>query len=240
MENVSHKVHKDKADFILTLTGPSGSGKTEMIQALKKTGLFEQLVSVTTRPKRPSEVDGVDYYFLTREEFEAMLVSSQRTYSLVQHVEFKGNYYGTTYLEVQRVLATGKIPMVVVEPSGVGQFEEAFKDSEYKVVPVFVDAPPKLLVSRYLDRLAGAVLEKKDVDYHATRLLGIVEESITWHDWVPEPVEDEELYEPIRWFTTIWNGGTMAEFETEINHFVEECLGLKPNQPTPQDHVSQS
>ena len=84
--------------MILIITGPSGVGKNTIINALSKKLDFNFSVSYTTRPKRVSEVNGKDYYFISNEEFQNMINNNE----LVEFEEYGGFAYGTSRKELNQ------------------------------------------------------------------------------------------------------------------------------------------
>ncbi len=93
-------------------------------------------ISVTTRPRRPSEVDGVHYHFLTREEFEKMRDAGE----LLEWAEVHGNYYGTPAKPVEKALAKGKDVLFDIDYQGTRQL---YKKAASDVVSIFV-LPPSI------------------------------------------------------------------------------------------------
>ena len=102
--------------MILTLTGPSASGKTTLVEQLTKKypNRVKRIVTATSRPPRPGEADGIDYHFLSREEFEKGISDQQ----FVEHAEFGGNLYGLRRSDVEQALASPKICVLIVEQQG--------------------------------------------------------------------------------------------------------------------------
>lgn len=88
---------------ILILSGPSGVGKTTVLDALhaKHADRLERIVTTTTRTKRENEIEGVHYYFLTREAFQSRIDSGD----MIEYALVHGNYYGSTLQELDRILA---------------------------------------------------------------------------------------------------------------------------------------
>ena len=160
--------------IVVTVTGPSASGKTELVNNLCKLHGFSKLVSVTTRPPREGEVEGIEYYFISEDRFKELKDDGK----LVQEVNFNGKHYATTAEEIDKVLAGGGIPIVIVEPGGVGQFKKAGEKFGFKVFSVYVYAPYVVLKQRFLDRLGG----KNATDYDTIRLTAISKESLEWID----------------------------------------------------------
>ena len=79
--------------LLIVLSGPSGVGKGTVRKAIfdSEENDFQYSISMTTRKQREGEVDGVDYYFRSREEFEAMIEAGE----MLEYAEYVGNYYGT-------------------------------------------------------------------------------------------------------------------------------------------------
>lgn len=92
--------------LLIVLSGPSGVGKGTVRKALFEIPghNLDYSVSMTTRSMRPGEVDGKDYYFVTREEFEQRIKENK----FLEYAEFVGNYYGTPLDKVEEKLAAGK------------------------------------------------------------------------------------------------------------------------------------
>jgi guanylate kinase len=119
---------------VLVITGPSGVGKGTLIRALRERvpGL-ELSVSATTRPPRPGEVQGVDYHFLTEEEFDRKLEAGE----FVEHATYAGHRYGTLRSELERPVERALV--LEIELHGARQIREALPEA----VQVFI-APPSL------------------------------------------------------------------------------------------------
>lgn len=92
--------------LLIVLSGPSGVGKGTVRQAIfsQEDTKFEYSISVTTRSPREGEVNGVDYFFKTRDEFEQMIADNK----LLEWAEYVGNYYGTPVDYVEQTLQDGK------------------------------------------------------------------------------------------------------------------------------------
>src|SRR5690606_17611639 len=100
---------------VIIVSGPSGAGKGTLIQGLlPRCPWVATAISATTRPRRPGEVDGVHYHFLSAEEFEARVAAG----AFLEHVEYAGNRYGTLNSEIDRILAEGRCPLVEIELRG--------------------------------------------------------------------------------------------------------------------------
>jgi guanylate kinase len=120
---------------LFVVTGPSGAGKGTLISALtERRDDLEVAISATTRPQRPGEEDGHDYYFLTEEEFLGRIEAGD----FLEHVVYvSGQRYGTLRSEVARIHAAGKSVALELETKGA----RAVRDAESSAVTIFI-APP--------------------------------------------------------------------------------------------------
>ena len=119
---------------LFVISGPSGVGKSTVVnQVMAQCSNLYFSVSATTRPKRPSEVDGKNYYFVTREEFEKMI----RSNALLEHAEYVGNYYGTPEAPINEALEAGKDILLDIEPQGALNVKRRRPDA----VLIFMAAP---------------------------------------------------------------------------------------------------
>ena len=124
------------------LASPSGGGKTTIAQQLLATRKdVGYSVSCTTRPPRPGELEGRDYYFLTDEQFR----QRQRANDFAESATVHGHLYGTLRAEVERVLASGRNVIMDIDVQGTRQFAEAFPES----ILIFILPPSaKALIDR--------------------------------------------------------------------------------------------
>jgi guanylate kinase len=119
---------------VFVITGPSGVGKGTLIrELLRRVPGLELSVSATTRPPRGGEVEGRDYHFLDREEFDRRAQAGE----FLEHATYSGNRYGTLRSEVERRLADGASVVLEIEVQGARQVRAAMPES----VQVFI-APP--------------------------------------------------------------------------------------------------
>ena len=131
--------------FILVLSSPSGGGKTTIAKALL--AARDNLgfsISATTRSPRPGERDGVDYDFLSVEEFERKRARGE----FLEWAEYSGNLYGTVEAEVDRVLGDGRHVVLDIEVQGARQVRKRRRD----VVSIFI-LPPS--AEALVERLKG-------------------------------------------------------------------------------------
>jgi guanylate kinase len=131
---------------VLVITGQSGAGKGTLIERLLES--FSELrlaVSATTRTRRPGEVDGVHYYFISDEEFDRRLVAGE---FLEHHVFPWGQRSGTLYSEIRRINDEGRVCVLELETEGALNVARR----EANAVTVFITAPLEELERRLRER----------------------------------------------------------------------------------------
>ena len=123
-----------KKGRIIILSGPSGVGKgTVLREVMSRNPELRFSISATTRPIRPSETDGVNYYFITKERFEEMIANDE----LLEHVSYAGNYYGTPEKPINEAIDKGISVILEIEVQGALQVMRRRPDA----LSVFI-APP--------------------------------------------------------------------------------------------------
>ena len=130
--------------MLVILSSPSGAGKSTLsrrLMAWDDTLRFS--VSATTRPPRPGEVDGRDYYFRTRAEFEAMVARGE----MLEHAEVFGNFYGSPRAPVVAAMEEGRDTLFDIDWQGGQQIKQAMRDD---VVSIFILPPPIAELDRRL------------------------------------------------------------------------------------------
>ena len=130
--------------LLLVLSSPSGAGKTTITRRLLETdGNIDLSISVTTRPPRPKETDGVDYHFIDESRFKAMAGAGE----LLEHAHVFGNYYGTPRAPVEAALEAGRDVLFDVDWQGAQQIREGAPND---LVSVFILPPGAAELERRL------------------------------------------------------------------------------------------
>ena len=139
---------------LIVISGFSGAGKGTLMKELMRQHQerYALSVSATTRKPRVGEQDGVDYFFVTKERFEAMIEGGE----LVEYAQYVGNYYGTPKAYVEEQMAAGKNVILEIEIQGALKIKERFADA----VLMFVTAPSARVLH---DRLVGRGTETPEV-----------------------------------------------------------------------------
>ena len=140
--------------LLIVFSGPSGVGKGTVRQEIFSTPdhKFEYSVSMTTRAQRPGEVDGKDYFFRSREEFEELIRNGQ----MLEYAEYVGNYYGTTLTYVNETLDKGIDVFLEIEVQGALQVKKKVPDAVF----IFL-TPPDL--NELQERLVGRGTDSEEV-----------------------------------------------------------------------------
>jgi len=127
----------DNRGLLIVLSGPSGVGKGTVRSALFNMQGHDLVysVSMTTRAPREGEVDGREYFFVTRKEFEERIKENK----FLEYAEFVGNYYGTPKDNVEKELNNGKEVVLEIEVDGASQVRKKMKDAIF----IFI-APPTI------------------------------------------------------------------------------------------------
>ncbi|GAB9258649.1 MULTISPECIES: guanylate kinase [Ligilactobacillus] len=130
-----------KRGMLIVLSGPSGVGKGTVRKEIfsQEGNNFDYSISMTTRQMRPGEVDGKDYYFVSKEEFEKEIADG----GMLEYAQYVDNYYGTPLKYVNEMLDAGKDVFLEIEVKGAMQVREKVSDGLF----IFL-TPPDLMELR--------------------------------------------------------------------------------------------
>ena len=147
---------ENKKGLLIILSGPSGVGKETVRNRLMKIKKFELVysISMTTRSPRNQEVDGVNYYFVSEEEFKANIERD----NFLEYAKFVGNYYGTPKDKVEELRKAGHNVLLEIEINGARQVMSKVRDEG--VISFFL-MPPSLQVLE--DRIRKRKTESEEV-----------------------------------------------------------------------------
>jgi len=138
MSTALDDLKQNRRGLMIVLSSPSGAGKTTLTRKLLANDAHMTMsVSATTRPPRPGEKEGVDYYFLSKPQFSKM-VSEQE---FLEHAKVFDNYYGTPRAPVEAALSNGQDVIFDIDWQGAQQLAEAAADD---LVKIFI-LPPNML-----------------------------------------------------------------------------------------------
>lgn len=166
--------------MLIVLSGPSGVGKGTVRKAIFDQGGndFQYSISMTTRKPRKGEVDGEDYYFVSKEEFEENIKEGQ----MLEYAQYVDNYYGTPLKYVNQTLDSGRDVFLEIEVNGARQVREKMPDGVFLFL-----TPPDLmeLKQRIINR------GTEDMDTINKRMEKAVDEIKTMRDYDYAVVNDK-------------------------------------------------
>jgi guanylate kinase len=169
---------------VFVITGPSGVGKGTLIRGLlDRVDAVELAVSATTRKPRPGEEDGVDYHFLSNEEFDRLIAEG----GFVEHASYSGHRYGTLRSELEQRLARGAGVVLEIELQGARQVRASMPEA----VQIFI-APPSEEALRV--RLVGRGTDDPD---QVERRLETAERELAAQDEFAHVVVNDRLEEAL-------------------------------------------
>jgi guanylate kinase len=175
---------------VFVITGPSGVGKGTLIRGLmERIPALELSVSATTRSPRPGERDGVDYHFLSGEEFEQRV----RAGGFVEHADYAGRRYGTLRSELDKRVRSGAPVVLEIEVQGARQVRATLPDA----VLVFI-APPSLEALR--TRLVGRGTDDSE---EVERRMRVAEQELQARDEFGHVVVNDRLEDALERLSAI-------------------------------------
>jgi guanylate kinase len=164
---------------LFVVAAPSGAGKTSLVRALmERVPALRFSISYTTRPQRPTETHGRDYYFVSKADFEAMVGRGE----FLEHARVFDNYYGTARGPVDSALATGQDLILEIDWQGARQIRSAMPEC----VSVFILPPSRAELER---RLRGRGTDAEDVIQR--RLSDAAADMTHWNEFDHVVVNDD-------------------------------------------------
>ena len=145
-------MNKNERGRLVVVSGPSGVGKGTVLKYVLERDDFVYSVSATTRSPRDGEVNGVNYFFITRDDFEKMIENGE----LIEYAEYNGNYYGTPKFFVESMLSQGKNVILEIEVKGAMQVKKVMPDATF----IFIAPESREILE---NRLRGRGTETDDV-----------------------------------------------------------------------------
>jgi len=136
---------------VVIVSGPSGVGKSTICKEVVKKLDAYLSISVTSRPKTPQEIDGVDYWFVSKNEFRKRIDDDE----FLEYAEVFGNYYGTPRDKVEQALKQGKTVILEIDVQGALQAKEQFPDA----VMIFILPPTQ---SELAHRISGRARDSEE------------------------------------------------------------------------------
>jgi len=166
MKIVLWTTYIDNMETLFIIFGRSAVGKTTIARKLKdKYGdRIHEALSVTTRNPRPGEIEGIDYHFISVEEFKEDLNRD----NFVESIEYNGNYYGL----MKTVFDESKVNIAIIEPNGLKQVKEKLKD-RFKIVVIKIEENDDTLSERLVKRGDAPEIREKRINGDKTHFANI-------------------------------------------------------------------
>ncbi len=206
-----------KPDLVIVISGPSGSGKSTVIDALCKADeTLRESVSVTTRKPRRNEVDGVDYHFRSKSEFERHIAQG----SFLEWAEYGGNFYGTLKSEIVAAREAGKDTILEIEVQGALQIR-AQDLSPARSLFIFIIPPSFAVLKKRLRR------RKTETESEVNKRLAIAKSEILeikhYDYWVRNP--QNAVQEAVEQIQTII-AAERSRIDAELIETINPLLGI--------------
>jgi len=200
----------NSSGVILVLSGPSGAGKSSLINKISKDiGDYYFSISTTTRPMREGEIDGVHYYFVTKEEFEADIKAD----NFLEYATVHGNYYGTSMKPVKEALAQKKLVLFDIDVQGNDIIQNRMGDL---ITSVFISTPS---LSELKHRLESRDTDSQEVIDNRIKMAKKEIQRISEYDYL---IVNDVLEEAAEKLKTIVNIAKLKVSRNEINSFVQQ------------------
>ncbi len=163
-----------KRGAMIILSSPSGAGKTTLVKLISENKNLFTSISYTTRPPRSNEVDGLDYFFITKDKFQNMVIKNE----FLENAKVFDNYYGTTKKNIVEKLEKGRDIIFDIDWQGTEQIKKS--KLNYKLITIFIlppskevlyerlsnrDMKDKLIVDERMKQFDQDILQWKNYDY---------------------------------------------------------------------------
>lgn len=153
----------NKKGKLVILSAPSGCGKTTISHHLEKDPKFFKSISATTRAPRPGEKHGVDYYFITKEEFQNKI----KTREFAEYAKYQNYLYGTPIGPLKDAISKGYFVLLVIEVKGALQIMEKFPDTiSIFILPPDLQTLKKRLLKRDCNTSDEEINKRLDIALH--------------------------------------------------------------------------
>ena len=202
-----------KRGGMFILSSPSGAGKTTLVKKISKNKDFTVSVSHTTRPPRPNEKNGIDYFFISNNNFKKLIKKRE----FLEHARVFDNYYGSSKNIVIEKLNKGKNVVFDIDWQGTRQIKN--KKLNYKLVSIFILPPSKQeLVKRLSKR------EKKNIKTIKKRMKSFKKDLKRWREYDFIVINDNltKCYKKI--MSIIKNKKKVASDHKFLNKHVQKLL----------------
>ena len=195
---------------VLVLSGPSGAGKSSLINKITDhIGDYYFSISTTTRAMRKGEVDGVEYYFVTQEQFKADIEND----SFLEYALVHGNYYGTSLKDVREALNTGKLVIFDIDVQGHDAVQNRLGDV---TTSVFITTPS---LKELKNRLYGRGTDDKEIIENRIHMAKREIQRISEYDFL---IINDDLDEAAKQLISIAHAALLKEPSMKISQFVQE------------------
>lgn len=195
---------------VLVLSGPSGAGKSSLINKVKdKIGDYYFSISTTTRPMRKGETEGVEYYFVSEEEFKKDIEDDY----FLEYALVHGNYYGTSLKAVREALNEGKLVIFDIDVQGHHAVQNRLGDV---TTSVFITTPSLKELKR---RLYARGTDEKETIQNRIHMAKREIQRISEYDYV---IINDDLKEAGRQLVSIAHAALLKEPSMKISQFVQE------------------
>lgn len=195
---------------VLVLSGPSGAGKSSLINAIKdKIGAYYFSISTTTRPIRTGEQDGVEYLFVSEEEFRKDI---EEDYFL-EYALVHGNYYGTSIKAVKEALSEGKLVIFDIDVQGHDAVQNRLGDV---TTSVFITTPSLKELKR---RLYARGTDEKEIIENRIHMAKREVQRISEYDYL---IINDDLDEAASQLLSIAHAALLKEPSLNISQFIQE------------------